>query len=79
MRRELLFDAMYLKIKVQELGRGRIVTKTFVRSTEGFQDAFRSEADAETSKSQSLTATAGMESVTEILILANKCKNNPCI
>lgn len=25
MRRELLFDAMYLKIKVQELGRGRIL------------------------------------------------------
>lgn len=46
--KELLFDAMYLKIKFQELGRGRIVTEAFVSSTEGFQDVFRSEADAET-------------------------------
>lgn len=50
------------------------MTEAFVTSMERFQDVFRSEADAETYKSQSLTATAGMESVTEILIFANKCK-----
>lgn len=48
MRRELFFDAMVLKIEVQEIGRGRIPTGAFVTSTERLQDVFRSEADAET-------------------------------
>lgn len=48
MRRELLFDAMVLKIKVQEIGRGGIATGAFVTSAKRLQDVFRSEADAET-------------------------------
>jgi len=78
-RRELLFDSLYLKIKFRELERGRILTEAIVTSTEAFQVVFRSEADAETLKSQSLTTTTGMESLIELLILANKCRNNPHI